>query len=91
MSEELQNNEVILKGGLGTVNGREITKTFKGKDGTTALTINPQPSKVIFLNDGNAMDLDEWTNIPYEGHSKTEDAEFEIIEPKQIENKSAIK
>ncbi len=41
--------------------------------------------KLIRLKDGSYMDIDEWCSIPYEGCSKTEDVECEIIEPKKIE------
>jgi len=51
MSNELQNDEFILKGNLGSVKiGNEykpITKVFKGKDGCTVLTITPNVEKII--------------------------------------------
>jgi hypothetical protein len=40
--------------------------------------------KVIILRSGALMDIEEWTNIPASGTSKTEDADFEIIQPKQL-------
>lgn len=40
MSKELQKDEYYLRGGLGTVNGRPITKYVKDKDSVT-LTISP--------------------------------------------------
>ena len=45
MSKELQKDEFILPGNLGTVNGRPITEMFKSKDGYTTLTIGAIPDE----------------------------------------------
>ena len=72
MSKELQKDEYYLRGGLGAVNGRPITKYVKDKDSVT-ITISPIQA---YVNEG----LEQFGDLP-----KTEDADFEIITPKQIE------
>lgn len=66
MSNELQKDDFLLPGNLGTVNGREI-KQIKKKDGAITITISDVVQKY----------LDKKNNI--------EDAEFEIIQPKQLQ------
>jgi len=61
---------------------KEIKKSDKSLEGE-----KPVVRKLIALKKGGLMDLEEWCKIPHEGTSKTEDADFEVIEPKQIENK----
>lgn len=86
-NKELQNNEFILPGNLGTVQvageneARDIKAVNKSNDGSVTLTIGP--AKFIAMKDGGFMDADEWMNTPVE---KTEDADFQIIEPKQLTN-----
>jgi len=65
-----------MKKNLQTRIDREV-KFFAVEKITTA-------RKIILLKNGEFMDLDEWSNIPYEGTSKTEDADFEILEQKRI-------
>lgn len=53
--------------------------------GDSIVINNPDDlKKIIILRNGDLMDIDHWTSIPAPGCSKTEDAEFEIIEPKQL-------
>lgn len=42
----------------------------------------------VVMKDGSLMDMEEWTSIPHPSALSpiTEDAEFEIIEPKQLSN-----
>ena len=50
MSNELQNDDMYLQGNLGTVRignaSFEITKTFKGNDGTFTMTVSPFPTAI---------------------------------------------
>lgn len=79
MSNELQKDEFYLKGGIGNVyvNGvpHEITSVENKNDGATTLTIG----RSIYEQYSDKT-ISEITEI-----LKTEDVEFEIIEPKQIE------
>jgi hypothetical protein len=77
MSKELQKDDYLLPGDLGTVTiastGKvsKVTNMVKNKsDGSVTLTL----SQIV----------DHYLN----GVPVTEDADFEIVQPKQIENKS---
>lgn len=42
MKNEIQNNDIILPGNLGTVNDMPITQVFKGEH-VTIITVTPEP------------------------------------------------
>jgi hypothetical protein len=76
MSNELQKDKLYLPGNLGTVrtvetnNAHNIKSVEKRNDDSVTLTLSPAKP---------------WCAAFIE-HMQTEDADFEIIEPKQIEN-----
>lgn len=43
--------------------------------------------KYVICKGGNLMTWEDWYKKPHPMISKTEDTEFEIVEPKQIKNK----
>ncbi len=61
MSNELQKDDFILPGNLGSVNvggvNQEITEVFKSKEGATTITIAPTSEKSCGL-----AKLKEWLN-----------------------------
>lgn len=80
MSNELQKDDITLPGGLGFVtmasNGipREIKQVVANNDGSVTITVG----KNIYDHYSDKS-LEEINEI-----LKTEDADFEIIEPKQL-------
>lgn len=82
MSKELQKDDIILPGGLGEVSGMvngEVTKMTKRKDGSTTLTIQPK-EELMFVP------IHKTGKVTFGEYQAVEDADFEIIEPKQIKN-----
>ena len=69
--KEIQKDDFILPGDLGEINGGKILSAKSDyQKGTLTLTVAPSPnSKFLF----------------YEYNPPTEDADFEILPPKQIE------
>ncbi len=98
MSKELQKDDFILPGDLGSVsvNGvnQKITEVFKSKTGFTQVTINPPPKKIIITSTiaDKRNDLGNGWMDGYKDFKQlwqdTEDAEFEEVKPKQLPNAS---
>lgn len=82
MNNNLQNDEFILPGNLGSVDGREIKSFKKSNDGTVIMTIGEITvieNKILSIYDW------EWAYGELVFHEqKTEDADYEIIPDKQI-------
>jgi hypothetical protein len=77
MSNEIQKDERILPGGLGIIDGGQIIKAESDyQKGTLTLTVAPPPRYVT---------LDEVVEGYLNSKNPTEDADFEVVQPKQIE------
>lgn len=87
MSRELQNEEFILKGDLGTVNGSPITKVFKGKNGMTTITVNPMVDKVEIIDTRNCVFNVKAIDDRLKELGALEDIPHEEVKPLMIEDK----
>ena len=75
MSNEIQKDEYILPGGLGTLNGGDIIKAESDyQKGTLTLTVAPPKPRYMSLDEVVKSYLDKKDNI--------EDADFEVVQPK---------
>lgn len=87
MSSDIQNDEFLLPGNLGTVKVGDTIKSISKmetnkKEGSITLTIVDEMKPLKDYLQGNSSTqefIQECRNI-----SKTENAEFEIIEPKKL-------
>lgn len=94
MSNELQKDDFLLPGDLGSVVidgvNQKVTKVVKGNGGMTTVTINANPNRIIITSQpaDRRNDIGNgWTNgfkNFAQAWQDTEDADFEIVQQKQL-------
>lgn len=81
--KSLQNNDITLPGGLGTVivgnKESDITQIFKGKDGAVTLTIQPKKPEIEIIDNSNCVFDVKRIEARLKELGALEDIECEII------------